>query len=550
MTTAQAARTAVSAALLLLVGGLAGWAIRTATTDVPAPPAPRLASAPAKPRPPRRHEEPPPPPEEPAVEVPPRPAVASAELVGRVVLLPQRTPVAGAVIDLWSGSATGVSPSGRRAASGEDGVFRFSGCKAGYYRAEAQVAGLGSRNASTTLAAGAGADFGDLVFGDGGVLEGRAIGSSGPLSRSTAFVSRTVGGSRTNVPTDDDGKYRFGDLAPGRYVVGVDLDGSRGLYGPFVVVEAGKTTRCDLGPPAHLAGRVTLDGVAAADGRVSVSRPDGVTTSGECRGGTFRVENLEPGEATVQVRLGDGRTTPPRRVKLVGGENILDIDAKAAETAVVPKVSQRLIEARFNGGAAQIHGRAFARSTGKPLARTDVQLELHVLDDDGDDVGFVCLGEVGSDGRFTFGSLQPGRRRIVARSLTGVLREKTVDVNVAEGAKVENVEVALEPLPTGKVVFSVKDQEGRGVADVPVSFWDITNIDMKAGGTVTCSAVTCGSKNGVFERNYEAGRRVVRLWTSQTSSDGKVTIDRETDVTIDVREGATTDVEVVLRPKK
>jgi hypothetical protein len=182
--------------------------------------------------------------------------------------------------------------------------------------------------------------------------------------------------------------------------------------------------------------------------------------------------------------------------------------------------------------------------------RTDVQLELHVLDEDGGDIGFVCVGDTASDGQFTFRNLQPGRRRIVARSVAGNLREKTVDVNVAEGAKVEDIQVALEPLPTGKVVFTVRDQEGHAIAGVPVSFWDITNIDMRSSEPVTCAAWTVGSQNGVFERNYEPGRRVVRIWTSQTSSDGKVTIDREADVTFNVREGATAEVEVVLRPKK
>jgi protocatechuate 3,4-dioxygenase beta subunit len=473
-----------------------------------------------------------------------------AELVGRVVLAPKRTPVVGAIVKLWTDSAAGAGPWGRTAATGEDGVFRFPGCKPGSYRAEAQVADLGWRNASTTLAAGAGADFGDIVFGDGGVLEGRALGSNGPLARSTAFACRRVGDLRMSVLTDDDGNYRFGDLVPGRYVVGVGLDGSRGLYGPFVVVEAGKTARCDVGPPAHLAGRVTLDGAAVADGRVSVTRTDGVTTSAEFHDGAFRLEKLWTGDATVQVRLAGGRATPARNVTLVAGENALDVDVKAGDVIAVPELSPLLHEARFPGGSAQIHGRVFATATGKPLLRTDVQLELHVLDEDGGDIGFVCVGDTASDGQFTFRNLQPGRRRIVARSVAGNLREKTVDVNVAEGAKVENVEVALEPLPTGKVIFTVKDQEGHAIAGVPVSFWDITNIDMRSSEPVTCAAWTVGSQNGVFERNYEPGRRVVRIWTGQTGSDGKSTIDRETDVTFDVVEGKTTDVEVVLHPKK
>jgi len=546
------ARPALVAVALVLLGGLVGWALRKATTDDALPPPPTTARevAPSKPRPSRAHAEPvaaPAPSPSPVELSPVKPAVLG-EIVGRVLLLPQRTPVAGATVELWTGSTVAVSPCGRTVRTGRDGVFRFPGCAPAYYRADANVEGLGCRSAAGRVSSGAGADLGDLVFGTGGAVEGHVVGPDGPAGGASAYACLGgIGGKRTKTVVDAEGNYRFGDLDPGKYVMGLDLDTPRTRYGLTVVVEEGKTVRCDFGAPASLAGRVTLDGVAVKAGQVALDRPDGISVSREFKDGVYRLDGLDPGDANVHVTIdGDHSLVAPReRVHVVVGENEFDFYVRRADLVALPSAS--VFYAGLSGGSAQVHGRVVAKATGQPLASSDFQLGVYAIDKNGNAAG-ARLGSLrfGSDGRFTISNLQAGRRRLIAAPSIGGLRERRMDVYA--GGKTPEVEVALEPMATGKVAFHVKDGDGVPLTNVMFSDW--TNVVVKPGVPISPPSWGGISPSGTFERHLEIGPHDIRVSTCQTAPGGKVTIDREAQATIEVVEGKTTDVDIVLRPKQ
>ena len=85
-----------------------------------------------------------------------------------------------------------------------------------------------------------------IVLHPGGVISGRVVDDSGkPLPG--ANVNFIISGSadwpwwRTNVPTDQDGRFTCGILAPGSYYVGASKEGYVFLPGPDHRVEPGET---------------------------------------------------------------------------------------------------------------------------------------------------------------------------------------------------------------------------------------------------------------------------------------------------------------------
>jgi len=330
MTVGPAMRGAAAVATLFGVGAIAGWALHAGPTkEEPS----AAASAPIAPRPTRKRVPQPMPVEEtPVVLEPPAPA-AVGEIVGRAVLAPRRTPIAGAVVGLSArDSSRQLADTGRAATTDSDGVFRLAAVAPGDWWLVARLADHGARSALVTVRSGAGVDGVDFVFGDGGAIEGRVLTAAGPLAGASVFASRgtTSGGPRAaSARTDGDGGFRFEDIVPGKtgeHVVCVDVDpGSP--WTEHVTVVAGEMVRCDFAPPARLTGRVTLDGVPVPSGFVTVTLRDGRNWGGGIEEGAFALRNIGRGEGSVTVRVvADSTFTvtgPP--VTLAAGDNPLEI---------------------------------------------------------------------------------------------------------------------------------------------------------------------------------------------------------------------------------
>jgi hypothetical protein len=108
-----------------------------------------------------------------------------------------------------------------------------------------------------------------------------------------------------------------------------------------------------------------------------------------------------------------------------------------------------------------------------------------------------------------------------------------MEVDLSSGQKLEDVEVALDDMPTGTVVFVVRDEQGAPVEQVDIeSFRD---------GKPDQGSVGAGSATGVYETHLEPGAYKVTIRAASGAVVGAADVD--------VREGETTKVEVTLHPK-
>jgi RNA polymerase sigma factor (sigma-70 family) len=547
---------AAVAAGLLTTCGLAWWAL-SASASAPVEVAQQAAPAPARPlvRMARAPRAAPPAPESPPVTqamqapapppaaalqamvqaappappaaAPPQPAAPVGEVAGRVLLLGDRSPVEGATVTLRDASPAkdGVKPAEiQPLTTGATGQFRFRGVPVGTYVLHASKEGLAERTMpGVTLTDSGGVEGLEVLLAAGGAIAGLVTDAQGApvagLSVTTQWDGPPIGSAATT--TGDDGTFRFERLVAGRHHVVLKRAPDK-EQSTYVTVVDGETARADFAATAALTG-VVLDergaAVAGATVRASSSQ-SGKYVSERAKtdeAGRFRVEGLTEGEWTVSVQTsGD--------------------DAFAADLATVTVASgDQDVALRLAAGA--IAGRVFVKATGEAVGVRAAQISLYSLVQGpggawrmGPSAG-MAFGN--KDGTFRFRGVAPGRYRLVVTPQDKSLHAFEKDIDVASTA-VEGVEVALEGSRNGTVRIVVKDPDGKPVEGVSLT----TVTDEPGGGSSATSLHASVESPGVYLAPVEAGHRKICVFREDF---------QPTDVTLEVVEGQTAQVDVVLR---
>jgi Carboxypeptidase regulatory-like domain len=232
-----------------------------------------------------------------------------------------------------------------------------------------------------------------------------------PIRKARVDLIATIGDRRDPVYADNDGRFQFAGVAPGRYTLSawksgyaIATYGARSFWEPAAVItlDAGHSAdgfEIALAKGAAISGRVVDDaGEPLSDMQVSVGRAAPVNgrvvfqAFGLPRGtddrGEYRIGGLPPGNYVVSVF---GRAAPAvasaggdtfarmrgtfypqtpfvtqaRPVTVRSGEDIGSIDVTfTAESLVAPVISGRVVDPR--GGAVQ--AMVMAASTGEGVA--------------------------------------------------------------------------------------------------------------------------------------------------------------------------------------
>ena len=534
------------AAGLLLAGGLAWWLASTgpsspvevAGTGVPAggagpssePGGPRLPAARAEgepgdlpvpvPVPPTVPEAPPGAPPTAGAEEPTALPAPPGEIVGRVLLLKDRSPVGGATVTLRAGRVPapgGIPFEPRTHGTDVSGGFGFFGVPEGGYVVGASLEGYAPREiGGVTVTAERGAGGIVILLTAGGGIEGRVTGSQGEGLEGIEVRTSLADGplSTLTTRTDSDGRYRFENLGPDRHLVQA-VRGKDRVQTVFVAVAEGGIARADFGAAGAVTG-LLLDpgGLPVSRATIGFTRIGGrgmvnVKTDDE---GRFRADGLSPGEWLVQAMLHDSR---PQVIDEKGFSGFSSVVGRVK----VSDLDQDLV-LRLEGG--EIAGRVIVKSTGGPVAFPDVTLQLYGAGGGGDFRGNALAGR---DGTFRFRGLGPGTYRLVAHPVDTSLRRFEQEVALASGEVREGFEVAFEGLRTGTVRFRVRDPDGKPVEGAEFSI---------LGGF---SFVPARGAPGIYSAALEVGKRSVRI--AREDHQGVT-------VVVDVLEEGTAEVEATL----
>ncbi len=434
--------------------------------------------------------------------------------------------------------------------SAADGAFRVDGLTPGEHRITVQVLddpGFAVDVATTTLVAGE--NRMDLLLGQGdlsatisGQLSTAVPGGAPPSRAQITFLVMTekaegtweLGAQVAMAFPDASGAFRVRGLRPGRYHVmvyprGGNLQTARvdvtlapgerkGGFEIQLEAREPREPRQETPSAAVLSGVVTDGGRPLARAFVRVAEEAGEGRSRQTRTdemGRYLVKRLDPGKWRVHVQVvgKGGFAAEVALAEIAEGRNRLDIRLDSDELA------------------GEIRGRVIERVTGRALTSKDVVLWLTTRV--GDAMGrHVGMTNPDASGSFRFRHVRGGQYRILATPRGGSLRNCEVDVDVVTGQTAERVEVSLEELRTGAVRFVVRQEDGTPVRQVKIS----SMLD----GEARQGSMSANSDSGVYETHFEIGVHEI------TVGDGSDSV--RAAVTVDVGEGETTVVEVVLLP--
>jgi hypothetical protein len=273
----------------------------------------------------------------------------------------------------------------------------------------------------------------ELRFSPGTQVSGRVVGEDG-AGLGNASVSMTRDRSTAMwAQTEADGAFRFAAVPDGSYSAVAREGGSERASAPLEVVVAGKPVRnleLRLGPGrdmATLSGRLLgLSPEEIPQVQVSVLRGGDAPLRGQvAREGTYRVDNLPPGEWGVQAYLSTGR-------------------AARGTVRIEPGTRAATLDLEFPAGLT-LSGRVLV--DGAPLAGAEVQ----VLSPGG---GNTQASRTLYDGRFTIQGIAPGDLFLLVSGPGGVggsrslrmTESREMPVELATGRLGGTVTAAGEPV--------------------------------------------------------------------------------------------------------
>jgi hypothetical protein len=363
--------------------------------------------------------------------------------------------------------------------SGDRGRFCFETVAPGQYQLVAQKAGYldawykarpGQKpGVPVTVEAGAEVSGVKIEMVARAILAGVVVDADGePVADADVTVSRRVDDEVASQQSDDRGRFRFPDLPPGSYTVGVSVDNPKAaidetFYTHGVKLEAGHdldTLTLTVGQPEaatrHLTGRVSPP-IGNATMLITAVRPDGTT-------GSFSVSIAADGTFSA-----DG--LPARRYLLEfrseHAEGRLEVDLTASD-------AEHLIVTAHPSEAVDVGLVVRTEGDGPPFALLP---RMGASLDDGRE---WIYAKPGADGSWAFHGVRPRRYRlrlatygqayfakqiryggkVVSASEIEVRNGDTAAVEVVMSSAVASVEGRVTGESTRRVTILLVDDEG------------------------------------------------------------------------------------------
>jgi hypothetical protein len=413
-----------------------------------------------------------------------------------------------AVALAWVGRPGGkgeVEQHHQRIETESDGTFRLEEIPPGTCHLRMMLPGYGTETVSVTMGEAAGPPPIEVLLRTAGDLLVLVRDRSGaPAPRMALDVRGPQPQLFSSAITGADGSVRLGDLAPGRWTVGVrgvagHLTTSGGPPRPgdrSVEVVSGETAELTIDfALAMVTGTALLsDGRPVASGFVYFrrSRPDFQSlTARTDESGRFTLDTTAEGEFDVSVNV----VTPARflspagRVTIAAGE-VTELNVRISATAVT--------------------GRLRRADTGEPVAKATVSATPVRVDADGPPAGAAAGAAGGTawpaeDGTFMLCGLAPGAYELLAIPHDRRLGKRTLTVVIPDSGRVEGVDIAFDAKPVGVLRLRVLDETGAGVERLQVS--------VRRGATgSTFPGTHLGG--GVHEIVLDPGEQVVEVHVS------------------------------------
>jgi sarcosine oxidase gamma subunit len=354
----------------------------------------------------------------------------------------------------------------------------------GVYQVEAS--GNDGQAVQRQVVAGSASTPVELRFPPGAQVSGRVVGEDGAGLGNVSVAMSQARSTVTWTQTEADGAFRFSSVPDGSYSVMASEMQSERSSALLEVVVAGEPVRnleLRLGPGSDLAtlsGRLLgLSPEEIPQAQVSVLRgADGPPMRGQvARDGSYRVDNLPPGEWRVQAYLPTGR----------GARETVRIE---------PGTRTATLDLEFPAGLT-LSGRVLV--DGAPLAGAEVQALSH----NGEN---TRTSRTAYDGRFTIQGLAPGDLFLLVSGPGGIggsrsfrmteSREMPVELSTgrlagtvtAAGEPVEDATLEVEGwVPELKVPFSFTSAHSaaEGAFEVPRLGAGLYRITVRKGGFAT-----------------------------------------------------------------
>jgi hypothetical protein len=291
-----------------------------------------------------------------------------ASLAGTVVNSVTGEPIAKVHVSIQA--TTNGNQVNRGAVTDSQGKFSLSPLPAGRYIPMAERTGfvmlrdsVGLRTASVQLRAGESKDDFTIKLAPGGTISGRVVDADGEPVESVWVTVEGLTGTFRRAQTDDEGQFRLGGLAPGRYRLlasspelqlppEIRTDGTvetnnAATYYPSSLTRRG-AGRIEVKPGGEVSGvevRMVRTPVVGVSGTVS-GLPKGTRTAVQVRSlevgsgtgttvkpdGTFAVWRLSPGKYVFSVSIQGGAAPRMAEAEVeVASSNIEHVDLAIAE---------------------------------------------------------------------------------------------------------------------------------------------------------------------------------------------------------------------------